>query len=460
MIRLVSPERMRAIDAAAPEPLDVLVGRAGAAVARQAIAMLGGAYGRRVTVLAGPGNNGADGRVAAERLRERGVAVALIDALDLPAVLPPADLVVDAAFGAGFRGQWHPPELGDTPVLAVDVPTGLDSLTGAAPEHTLRAAATVTFAAPRPGHFLGRGPDLCGELVVADIGLDTTPPADETMSESMAVVEAADVAAWVTPRPRGAHKWSSAVRVVAGSPGMSGAAHLASAAAQRAGAGMVTLSSPGIEASAPVEVVDRRVPPFDWARQVLDDLYRFHALVIGPGLGREDYTVPSIVTTVTEALVPVVVDGDGLFALVWNDAGTPAFLTEREVPTVLTPHDGEFATLTGGRPGRDRVAALRRLVDMTGATVLLKGPTTLVAGPSTPTWFVTNGDERLATAGTGDVLAGVIGALLARGLPAERAAAAGAWIHAEAGRLAGTVGVVAGDLVGALPSVFDRLADI
>lgn len=457
MIRVITPERMRAIDAAAPEPIGVLVERAGSAVARVALRMLGGAYGRRVVVLAGPGNNGADGRVAADRLRERGARVEVHDALAMPVTIAGADLVVDAAFGAGFRGEWRPPRIGDTPVLAVDVPTGLDSRTGEAGKRTLRADATVTFAALRPGHLLRRGPELCGDLTVADIGLDTSPPADEPAGRQMYVVEARDVADWLPRRRRDAHKWASAVRVVAGSTGMTGAAHLVAAAAQRAGAGMVTLSSPGIEASAPVEVVDRRVPPFDWAEPVLEDLYRYHALVVGPGLGREEHTVPSVVRAVTDALVPVVVDGDALFALAWNDAGTPAFLTEREVPTVLTPHDGEYGTLTGHRPAADRVAALRRLVDLTGATVLLKGPTTLIGAPDEPTWFVTNGDQRLATAGTGDVLAGVVGAMLARGLPAIRAAVAGAWIHAEAARLAGDAGLIAGDIVHHLPAVLTRL---
>lgn len=448
---------MRAIDAAAAEPVDMLIERAGAAVARVALRLLGGAYGRRVVVLAGPGNNGADGRAAAARLQARGVHVTVYDALSMPGTLTGADLVIDAAFGSGFRGEWRPPRTDGVPVLAIDVPTGLDTHTGQADQRTWGAAATVTFAALRPGHLLGRGPELCGELTVADIGLDPTPPADQPAVEQMYVAEAGDVSAWLPRRERDAHKWASAVRVVAGSAGMTGAAHLVSAAAQRAGAGMVTLSSPGIDGSAPVEVVDRRVPPFDWAQAVLDDLYRYHAIVVGPGLGREEYTVPSVVRTVADALVPMVVDGDGLFALAWNDEGTPAVLTEREVPTVLTPHDGEYATLTGHRPGPDRVAALRRLVDLTGATVLLKGPTTLVGAPGVPTWFVTNGDQRLATAGTGDVLAGVIGAMLARGLPAVRAAVAGAWIHAEAARLAGEAGLVAGDLIDQIPTVLHRL---
>ena len=395
--------------------------------------------------------------MAAARLRERGVQVDVHDALDPPSSVAGYDLVVDAAFGSGFRDEWRPPARDGAPILAVDVPTGLDSATGEAGRLTWQATTTVTFAAPRPGHLLGRGRQLCGELVVADIGLDTSPPADEPLDRQMLQVEATDVASWMPGRAPGAHKWSTAVRVVAGSPGMTGAAHLVAAAAQRAGAGMVTLSSPGLDAGGPVEVVHTRVPPFDWAGAVLDDLYRYHALVVGPGLGREEHTVPSVARTVTEALVPVVVDGDGLFALAWNDAGTPAFLAAREVPTVLTPHDGEYGTLTGRRPGPDRVAAVRRLVELTGATVLLKGPTTLVAAPGEPTWFITNGDQRLATAGTGDVLAGILGALLARGLTAPRAAVAAAWLHAEAARRAGEHGLVASDVVAHLPAVLAGL---
>jgi NAD(P)H-hydrate epimerase len=198
------------------------------------------------------------------------------------------------------------------------------------------------------------------------------------------------------------------------------------------------------------------VPAFDWADAVLADLHRFHSLVIGPGLGREEYTVPSVVRTVFESVVPTVVDGDGLFAMSWNDEGTPAFLLEREVPTVLTPHDGEYGLLTGSRPGPDRIAAARRLVETTGCVVLLKGSTTVVAAPDAPVRLITNGDQRLATAGTGDVLAGIIGALLARGVAPAEAAAAGAWIHAEAGRMLPGVGLVAGDLPAAIPSVLDR----
>jgi ADP-dependent NAD(P)H-hydrate dehydratase / NAD(P)H-hydrate epimerase len=450
VLPVVTPDHMRAIDAAAPGPVTTLIERAGAAVAREALAMLGGAYGRTIVVLAGPGNNGADGRVAAGRLRERGALVRVYDVADVPAVLPPVDLVIDAAFGTGFRGTWTPPAVGGARVLAVDVPTGLDALTGTAPATTLRAERTITFAAAKPGQLVGDGPELCGQLVVADIGLDVS-------GATMGIVEHADLASAVPVRQRDAHKWQSAVRIVAGSPGMTGAAALASGACQRTGAGMVVTSVPGADATdLPVEAVGRRLPPFDWDEAVLSDLHRFEVLVIGPGLGRADHTVPSIVRTVTRALVPIVIDGDGLFAMSWNEAGTPAFLRDRIGPTVLTPHDGEYALLIGSSPGRDRVAAARRLVDVSGSTVLLKGPTTIVAAPDGRVRFVVNGDQRLATAGTGDVLAGIIGGLIARGVDAFDAAALGAFVHAEAGNALPPHGLVAGDLIGEIPGVLNR----
>ena len=174
MTPIVTPEEMAAIDAAATEPVEVLVGRAGAAVARAAKEMLGGTYGRIVNVLAGKGNNGADGRVAAGILAATGVRVRTFDAVGTPATLPPADLVIDAAYGTGFRGEWTAPAVGDTPVLAVDIPSGVDGLTGAAVPSTLGATATVTFAALKPGLIVGDGKRLAGTITVADIGLDVS----------------------------------------------------------------------------------------------------------------------------------------------------------------------------------------------------------------------------------------------------------------------------------------------
>lgn len=455
MIPIVTPDEMRAVDAAASEPTSVLIDRAGRAIARAGVQMMGGTYGRTVHVIAGPGNNGADGRVAAAVLVAKGVSVRVHDAFALPRVLSPADLVIDAAYGTGFRETWNPPYIGDTPVLAVDVPSGVNALTGEAIGRVLAATRTVTFAALKPGLLVSPGRELAGDLELADIGLG-----DAAAGHAHAhLVQSADVAAWVPTRTASAHKWRAAVRVVAGSVGMTGAAQLAANAAIRAGAGMVHLSAPGtLVVQAPVEVVQRPLPLKGWAREVLDSLDRFHALVVGPGLGRDDETTDQARLLAMDAPIPTVIDGDGLFAMAWNAEGAAALLQRRTAPTVLTPHDGEYALLTGVKPGQDRLMAARRLAADTGCVVLLKGSATVVADPDGQVLVVTTGDERLATAGTGDVLSGIIGALLASGVPAFRAAAAGAWLHGQAAQSAPACGMVAGDIADHLPTVLSDLS--
>jgi hydroxyethylthiazole kinase-like uncharacterized protein yjeF len=444
VIPVVEPEEMAAIDAAATVPVDVLIARAGAAVAREALDLMGGGYGRRVVVLAGKGNNGADGRAAADRLRQRGVRVQVIDAGAAPARLPDADLVVDAAYGTGFRGQFTAPDAAGAPVLAVDIPSGVDGRTGAVGGRALPAVRTVTFAAIKPGLVLEPGRSLAGSVVVADIGLDVgAPPAG--------VVDADDVRGWLPSRASDSHKWSAALLVVAGSAGMTGAAHLTAAAAQRAGAGMVRLGSPGVtdDPARPTEAVGLALPAVGWVDAVADVAPRFGALVIGPGLGTSEATMAAVRGALAEIALPAVVDGDALTAIA-GEAG--ARLGCRTGPTVLTPHDGELQRLTGGPPGPDRIATVRALAERTGAVVLSKGPSTVIAGPDGRIRIITSGDARLATAGTGDVLSGVIGALLARGRPPLEAAAAGAWLHARAGSLAPPAGMVASDLLACLPA--------
>lgn len=441
MIPVVTPAEMAAIDAAAPDPVDVLIERAGAAVARAAQRLMGGSYGRVVNVVAGNGNNGNDGRVAGRRLAERGVHVRVFDVAGCPATLPPCDLVIDAAFGTGFRGEWAAPDVGGATVLAVDIPSGVDGLTGAAVPGAVVAAETVTFAALKPGLLLGDGARLAGRVTVADIGLDVSRAPAHVVTER-------DVAEWWPRRPVDAHKWDRALRVIAGSAGMTGAARLCSSAAMRAGAGIVWLSSPGIEAAVPTEVVGRPLPASGWARVALTTIDRFGAMVVGPGLGRAEPTMAALIDAVAQAPLPVLVDGDGLVAL--GRAGRDV-LSSRTQPTVLTPHDGEFAVLVGRAPEADRLAAARRAAADWSSVVLLKGPATVVADPDGRVLIVDEGDERLATAGTGDVLAGIIGALLAGGVNAFHAAAGGAWLHARAGRLRPGPGLVAGDLVDAIP---------
>ena len=451
MIPVLTPEEMRAVDRAAPEPSEVLVQRAGSAVARAAIDMLGGTYGRRVIVVAGKGNNGADGRVAADRLRRRGVRVSVVEAGDAPDRLPVSDLVIDAAFGTGFRGAYRAPDSAGAPVLAVDIPSGVDGLTGEAQERGVRAMATVTFAALKPGLLFGPGEVRAGRVTVADIGLDVS-------RSTISVVEATDVAGWIPEPPRESHKWKAALWMVAGSPGMTGAADLASRAAMRCGAGTVRLGIPGqLPSPRFPEVVGRPLPAEGWDEHVAADLDRIKTVVLGPGLGRADATATGVRRLLAAARLPVVLDADALYAL--GSLDDPArFLRNRPGPTVLTPHDGEFTRLVGCPPGPRRISAVRHLAATTRSTVLLKGSTTIVADPSGDVLLSMTGDARLATAGTGDVLAGVIGALLAQGLDEPCAAAAGAFVHGAAAGLGWQRGLVAGDLLDLLPAVLKSIA--
>jgi NAD(P)H-hydrate epimerase len=449
VIPIVTPEEMAVIDAAAPEPVEELIERAGAAVAVDALRMLGGGYGRRVVVLAGKGNNGNDGRAAARRLERRGVRTVVLDAEDVPSAVPPCDLVVDAAYGTGFRGTFRAPSVpDDVPVLAVDIPSGVSGLTGEAAGSVLAADRTVTFAALKPGLVLEPGAALAGAVAVADIGLDTS-------GARAGVVTAGDVSAWLPARAAQAHKWKAAVLIVAGSPGMGGAAELVAAGAQRAGAGMVRLGTPGTDdPPRPTEAVGLALVATGWVDAALAVVDRFGSLVVGPGLGRREGTADEVASLLRQTSVPAVVDGDGLTLLGPDGA---AALADRAAPLVLTPHEGEFATLAGAPAGADRLAAVRDLAATTGAVVLLKGPSTVVAEPGGEVRVVIEGDARLATAGTGDVLSGVIGALLAQGVPALEAAAAGAWLHARAANHGPAHGLVAGDVVDLLPAA---LADV
>lgn len=445
MIPVVTPEEMKAIDARAPEPVEVLVARAGTAVARAALRMLGGGYGRRVVVVAGKGNNGADGRAAAARLSRSGARVAVVDAADPPARLPPCDLVVDAAYGTGFRGDYRAPDPGPAPVLAVDIPSGVNGLTGEASGGAVRADATVTFAALKPGLLLGEGPARAGTVQVADIGLHVG-------AARAHLVEDADVAAALPARPRHAHKWQTAVFVAAGSPGMMGAPVLVSRGALRSGAGYVRLGVPGAPLDrlpAGQEVVAVALPAEGWAGAALREAARCRALVVGPGLGRGEATLAEVRRLLEGAGPPAVVDADALLALA-PPGGAPGRGAEGP-GLVLTPHDGEYERVAGRRPGPDRVAAARDLAAATGAVVLLKGATTVVAAPAGDVLLSCAGGPHLATAGTGDVLSGVIGAFLAQGLAPLQAAALAAHAHGAAAARGPAVGLVAGDVVDLLP---------
>jgi len=460
---VITPAESARLDETTAVSEAVLLERAGLAVALAAVRM-GARYGTRVVVLTGTGNNGGDGWVAARHLRRRGVDV-VVRSLGYPkgdtsprrlaaiaaihdgvSAAPlggpePADLIVDALFGSGFHGTlpdravaWteHP-----APVLAVDLPSGLDGTTGSVSGAVFRAVRTVTFHALKTGHLVGVGPDVSGEVLVADIGLSGERP-EWLLCD--------DEDAWVPPRPRTAHKWSAgSVAVVGGSPGIAGAAVLAGRAALEFGAGSVRLLVPGAMRSE-VAAMDPGLTTAaagngdsfsaDDAAAVLAEAGRFNTLALGPGLGTG---ASGFVRAVLSGWAgPLVLDADAIAAV------TPANLAERTAPTVLTPHAGEFTRLTG-QPPTPQAAA--ELAAATGAVVVLKGAPTFVMG--TERWVVTSGSEALATIGTGDVLTGMIAALIARGMPAEAAARAAAYRHGLAGRAGdGLTTVTASGLVG------------
>jgi len=432
--------------------------RAGLAVGIAA-ARMGARYGSRVVVLAGPGNNGGDGYVAARHLRRRGVdvvvrslgyprgdssvsraaAIAAVHAgVPIRDLGPPerCDLIIDALFGAGFHGSlpdrvvaWveHPAS-----VLAVDLPSGLDGSTGQTKGAAFRADRTITFHALKTGHLIGRGPELSGAVEVADIGLSDERP-------RWLLCEDPD--ATVPPRPLQAHKWSAgSLVVVGGSAGLAGAPMMAARSALEFGAGAVRTIVPGL-VQAQAAAMDPGVmttgvgdgTTFVGAAvdEVLAIAARFDAMVLGPGLG--EGTGEFVAGIVAGWQKPLVVDADGL------GSTTPPSLAQRTAPTVVTPHAGEFEALTGEVATPDAAAAL---ADATGMVVVLKGAPTFVMGAER--WVIASGGSELATIGTGDVLAGMIGTLLARGLGPEAAARAAAYRHGLAGRsLAGLTTVTA-----------------
>lgn len=431
MLPIVTPAEMAAIDARATESVDTLIDRAARAVAREAIDLLGGSYGRRVVVLAGPGNNGADGRMAAKHLARRGVRVEVISATAAPGSLAKVDLVIDAAYGTGLKRPYHPPTVAvGQRILAVDIPSGVDGLTGQRLGSPVGATRTVTFAALKGGHVLEPGRHLSGEICLVDIGLDVN--ATKTFA-----VEDSDIAPLLPQRSCDTHKWCAALGIVGGSMGMNGAVTLAAKAALRCGAGIVTLAIPGASGyEGPTEAIVKPLPQDHWAEQarcVLDE--RMRAVLVGPGLGSHD---PKGVLNMLDVGVPLVLDGDAL------TADLAQALPKRRAATILTPHDGEWKRL-GGSTSKDRISATRTFATQHQVTVVRKGPSTIIAEPAGRVRVVASTTSALATAGSGDVLAGLIVALLAQGLPPFAAATVGAHIHAMAGRKLGP-NLIASDL--------------
>ncbi len=456
MIPVVTVGEMRSLDELAHRDvgLQVLVERAGHAVGQRALLLLGGGYGHRVLVIAGKGNNGEDGRVAAGFLMDRGVAVDIVppDYSEIPGM--PAsysyDLIIDAAYGTGFHGVYRPPSVPKgVPVLAVDIPSGVNGDTGEGSGSPLQAMETVVMAALKPGLIQGDGARLSGRLYVADIGIDASKTAN------IHVIEDRDVAEKIPSRDRDAHKWTSANCIVAGSPGMMGAAFMSASGSLRAGAGMVRLMTFGqrIDSSLIPEVV--KIPiggsedRDDWSNGVLEEVSRCKSLVIGPGIGRSPETVSGVKRLLQEVTIPLVLDADGLYALGSHREAADILAGRNNI--VLTPHDGEAARLAGHPMSSNRIEEAQNLADLLGVTVLLKGSTTVVTDGGGRTYVVTSGSPRLASAGSGDVLSGIIGGFIARCACSDRSdlafvAALAAHVHGRASQLGKPEGLVAMDI--------------
>ena len=413
MIPILTSEQMREADAraVAQRTTEALVSAAGTAVGLEARAMLGSCYGRRVAVLAGPGLNGADGRVAARWLTSRGARVDVVEVAHQPASLPRYDLVIDAAFGLGCTRPYGAPTLATgTKVLAVDVPSGVDCDTGEVMGAPLRAQVTLALGALKLAHVTGPAAELAGELRFAGLGI-----VDEFRD---GLVEDVDLSSLIEIDPDD-HKWVHAVEAFVGSPLMPGAAELVARGALAGGASMIRLASRG-DISSFV-----RLPPEVVHGIELSADRRCRAVVAGPGLGFD--AASWLGERLADVRVPVVLDADGLDASLLSSRATTG------PRWILTPHEGEFARLTGAAVPADRVGAVRSLAAHTGCVVLLKGPTTVLCDPSGTLRVVRSGTAALATAGTGDVLAGLIGATIARGHDPLSAGALAAHLHGRAG---------------------------
>lgn len=484
---------MRAADVWAIERQGVpsldLMERAGAGLARAAAEFAGEGP---VRVAIGKGNNGGDGLVAARLLREEGREVDVLATAPLgelrgdaraslerlpgaapepfePEALAGSGAVVDALLGTGFEGAPREPLAGTiaainaegAPVVACDVPSGVNASTGEVEGEAVRAVATATFHGPKVGLHVAPGALHAGEVRVVEIGIPRGAPAPQ--AAGLISERCLDL---VPPRARDGTKFTSGVvAIVGGARGLTGAPCMAALAAQRTGAGYVQLAVPAslepvFEASL-MEAMTRALPDEDGAHVpagadgAAELCARAGAVVLGPGIGRTDGALELARRVAREVEAPLLIDADGLNA----HAGALESLRARRGPTVLTPHAGELARLLGTEPrevAAHRLACARGAAERSGAVVVLKGDDTLVARPGGPVAVSPGATPALATAGTGDVLSGMVAALMAKGLGAFEAAAAGVLAHARAGREAarahGADHTVAGDVIDAIPA--------
>ena len=510
-------EEMRRLDKLALDKLGltglVLMENAGRAVADGVKATIGSVANRRVFVLAGKGNNGGDGLVAARHLENEGAHVRVFlfgspeelspdaavnykiltaaggevvvvreerDWRRVQLALPFADCLVDALVGTGVQGPLSGAveravqllNAAQRPVVAVDIPSGVDANTGAVCGLAAQADRTVTLALPKTGLFLQPGAGFTGDLAVADIGIPARLTAELGLQRHVTEV------AWVReklPRRRADdHKGNAGrVLVAAGSRGFTGAAVLSATAAARSGAGLVTAAVPRtlelLAAGKLTEVMTLGLPDQGdglglveaAATLLLEKAEQSDVLALGPGLGREAGTQAVVRRVIEEALCPLVLDADALFALI----DSPALLGKALAVPVITPHPGEMGRLLGltaAEVNQKRLAIAQQAATEWGAIVVLKGAPTVLAYPDGAVFVNPTGGPVLATGGSGDVLTGVIAAFIAQGMSSHEAAVAGVYVHGMAGQLLarnGEIGVLAGDVAAALPAAMAGIVE-
>jgi hydroxyethylthiazole kinase-like uncharacterized protein yjeF len=491
MIELLSNAEMAEADRltiAAGTPGIDLMEHAGRAIA-DAVA-LRQPLGTSVVVVAGPGNNGGDGFVAARLLAERGLRVRLLslggkaglrgDAAEAarrfegevepasPAGLANAGIIIDAIFGAGLarpvegaaRNMIEAMNVSGGPILAVDLPSGINGSTGARMGTAIEASETVTFFRRKPGHLLLPGRLCCGRVRVADIGIEP-----EVLSHIRPGTFANGPELWKSsfPVPRvDAHKYARGhAVVVSGGLARTGAARLAARGALRAGAGLVTIASPRdalpVHAAANLAVMVRAIDEAAELAAMLEDR-RLNAVVLGPG-GGVGAQMRALVAAALAAERALVLDADALTSFADDPAALWAATAARSA-VVMTPHQGEFSRVFKQEPAileaASKLEAARAAATRSNAVVVLKGPDTVIAAPDGRAAIADNAPPWLATAGSGDVLSGMIGGLLAQGMPAFEAACAAVWLHGEAGNAVGP-GLISEDLSEALPQVYRAL---
>ncbi len=498
LLPLPDAEQVRAADRFAIEQLGIpgreLMERAASALADKVFEL---APDGRILVVVGKGNNGGDGLAAARLLRDQGrevdirstcesaewVGDAALMLTQLPGEGPTGlsggvtgySCVVDCILGTGASGAPRGSALEGIElvaaasecgalIVACDVPSGVNATSGEVAGAAVRADETVTFHAMKPGLWIRPGKDLAGQISPVDIGI----PKEAEISAHVGLVTASVVRGLPQREEAGDKFTSGSVIVVGGSPGLTGAPMLSALGAARAGAGYVTAALPSSLLGASDSIPEIMGLPLEDAEgnhcvagvaAVMDRLGSGRALVVGPGIGRSDAATAAVRELIGKVSGPLVLDADGLNAF----AGDPEALADSAADLVLTPHAGETATLLGierEQVNSSRLASARDLSAKADATVVLKGDDTIIVSPEGTIAVSPGGAPALATAGSGDVLSGVIAALLAKGVKPMEASCAGVLIHLEAGRVAGEPspeGVLAGDIANALPSARQRL---